>query len=125
MSAGSSRRRRSILDTPLREVPWWWHAMALVVVAILMSWVVGESAVSHRQPSEMADPARIDINHATQTELESLFGIGPVYARAIIAARPFRNAEELSRIRGISPRLVERLRAHIKAAHGLRAVDLR
>ena len=52
-------------------------------------------------------------------------GIGPVYAQAIIAARPFRSVEELTRIRGISPRLVERLRDRIKAAHGQRAADLR
>jgi competence protein ComEA len=73
----------------------------------------------------MAETLRIDINHATQAELEALFGIGPVYAQAIIAARPFRSVEELTRIRGISPRLVERLRDRIKAAHGQRAADLR
>ncbi len=125
MSAGPSRRRRSILETAPREIPAWWHALALVVGAFLMCWVVSESAVSHRLPSAMADASRIDINHASQAELESLFGIGPVYAQAIIAARPFHSAEELSRIRGISPRLVERLSAHIKAAPGQRAADLR
>lgn len=126
MSAGTShRRRRSILDSTPQELPWWWLAVSIIIGTILMNWVVSESAVSHRRPSEMADPARIDINHATQAELESLFGIGPVYAQAIIAARPFHMVEELSRIRGISPRLVERLRSHIKVAHGLRAADLR
>lgn len=129
MSAGSSRRqhrsRRSLFDIGLQDVPSWWHALAIIIGTILMSWVVSESAVSHRQPSEMADTLRIDINHANQAELESLFGIGPVYAQAIIAARPFHSVEELSRIRGISRRMVKQLSDHIKAAHGLRAADLR
>ena len=129
MSAASSRRqhrrRRSLFDIGPHEVPSWWQALAAITGAILMSWVVSESAVSHRQPSEMAETLRIDINHAAQAELEALFGIGPVYAQAIIAARPFRSVEELTRIRGISPRLVERLRNRIKAAHGQRAADLR
>lgn len=129
MSAGSSRRhhrrRRSLFDIGPHEVPSWWLALAVITATVLMNWVLSESAVCHRQASEMADSLRIDINHATQAELESLFGIGPVYAQAIIAARPFHSVEELSRIRGISRRMVKQLSDHIKAAHGLRTADLR
>jgi len=44
---------------------------------------------------------RIDINHATQAELESLPGIGPVKAQAIIEGRPYKNPEDLMNVKGI------------------------
>jgi len=44
---------------------------------------------------------RIDINHATKAELESLPGIGPVKAQAIIEGRPYKNPEDLMNVKGI------------------------
>ncbi len=37
----------------------------------------------------------VNINTASQEELESLYGIGPVYAKKIIDNRPYSNVEEL------------------------------
>ncbi|MGC8826993.1 MAG: helix-hairpin-helix domain-containing protein [Anaerolineae bacterium] len=57
---------------------------------------------------------RININRATVEELESLPGIGPALAKAIVELRerrgPFQSVEDLLPIRGIGPVLVERLR---------------
>ena len=44
---------------------------------------------------------RIDVNTATEKELRSVPGIGPVIAARIIAARPFRSADDLKRVSGI------------------------
>src|SRR5437667_12901053 len=44
---------------------------------------------------------RIDINTATEKELTTVPGIGHVTAAHIIAARPFRSADDLKRVRGI------------------------
>jgi beta-lactamase superfamily II metal-dependent hydrolase len=44
---------------------------------------------------------RIDLNHASQDELESLPGVGPTTARRIIENRPYRSVEELREVRGI------------------------
>lgn len=56
----------------------------------------------------------IFLNAAGETELESLPGIGPVLARRIIAHRmrdgPYRRLEDLLRVEGIGPKLLERLR---------------
>jgi DNA uptake protein ComE-like DNA-binding protein len=45
--------------------------------------------------------AKLDINSATIEMLAAIPGIGPVLAVRIIAARPFKTADELSRVKGI------------------------
>lgn len=60
---------------------------------------------------------RIDINSATAAELDLLPGIGPALAERILASRrdigPFRSIDDLDRVKGIGPRTIEKLRAHI------------
>jgi competence protein ComEA len=55
----------------------------------------------------------VDLNTATQAELEGLPGIGPVTAQNIIADReangPFQTIEDLERVPGIGPATFERL----------------
>ena len=49
-------------------------------------------------------------------ELELLPGVGPAKARRILAYRqrhPFRTVAELARVKGIGPKTVQRLRAHL------------
>ena len=55
----------------------------------------------------------IDINHASQQELETLPGIGPVLAKSIISYRenqPFQSVEELMQVSGIGPKRFEKIR---------------
>ncbi len=65
-------------------------------------------------------PARllIDLNTATQAELELLPGVGEVLARAIVDDRArrgrFRRVEDLDRVSGIGPKTIERLRVHVR-----------
>lgn len=62
----------------------------------------------------------IDVNSATEAELQLLPGIGPARARAIIEDRrangPFRSVADLERVRGIGPAIVEGLR-NVARAH--------
>ena len=46
----------------------------------------------------------LPINTATQGQLESLPGIGPTLAQRIIAGRPYRNMQDLQRVKGIGVR---------------------
>lgn len=57
----------------------------------------------------------ININTATATELESLPGIGPSKAAAIIANRPFTSVDDLERVPGIGARTIEQLRPLVTA----------
>jgi competence protein ComEA len=64
----------------------------------------------------------ININTATQTELESLSGIGPVYAKAIIQYRlengPFEKIEDIQEVKGIGPVTFEKIRSNITVRGG-------
>ena len=76
-----------------------------------------DTSIPTRQP-EPAPTAALDLNLASAEELDALPGIGPVLARRIIETRrhsgPFDSAEDLLRVRGIGPRLLERLRPRIR-----------
>lgn len=65
----------------------------------------------------IAPNGAVDLNTADARALDALPGIGPVLAGRIVEHRrthgPFRSPEDLLAVRGIGPRLFERLRAHV------------
>jgi hypothetical protein len=58
----------------------------------------------------------IDPNADDVEALSKLPGVGPVMAQRIIEGRPFGRAEELTRVRGIGPRTLARLRPRLAFA---------
>jgi competence protein ComEA len=59
----------------------------------------------------------LDVNSATAGELETLPGVGPVLARRIVEHRTarggFRRVDDLLEVKGVGPRLLERLRGRV------------
>jgi len=57
---------------------------------------------------------KIDINTATEKELTTVPGIGHVMAARIIAARPFRGADDLKRVSGIGDKKYAQVRPYFQ-----------
>jgi len=61
--------------------------------------------------------AGVDINTATQSELESVKGLGPSKARAIIAHREkngnFKSVDELDNVKGFGKSTIVKLRGEL------------
>jgi competence protein ComEA len=90
----------------------------LAVAATLLSAVAARAEHPAVRPPAVA-PARapngplIDLNAATPEELETLPGIGPTRAHAIVEhrqAHPFKKVDELTKVKGIGRKTFARLR---------------
>jgi endonuclease YncB( thermonuclease family) len=57
---------------------------------------------------------RIDVNTATEKELTTVPGIGHVMAGRIIAARPFRSADDLKKVSGIGDKKYSQIRPYFQ-----------
>jgi hypothetical protein len=56
---------------------------------------------------------QVDINLADLEELTSIPKIGPELARRIIASRPYKDMDDLERVNGIGPILLDQIRPHL------------
>ena len=63
-------------------------------------------------------PSPVNVNRAQIKELEQITGVGPVLASRIVASRqrlgPFRGPEDLLRVPGIGPAVLQRIRARVR-----------
>lgn len=61
--------------------------------------------------------AAVDVNTATQAQLESVKGIGPAKAQAIIDYRSkngsFKSVDDLEKVKGIGPGILKKIRADV------------
>ncbi|HEY7542495.1 MAG TPA: helix-hairpin-helix domain-containing protein [Methylomirabilota bacterium] len=82
----------------------------------------GKPPAESTRPRSVPEPSsgEIDLNRATPDELTRLPGVGPALARRIVDARasdgPFTQIDELGRVRGISARTIDKLRAFVTVA---------
>jgi competence protein ComEA len=74
--------------------------------------------IGNAQSLELSSDPRINLNLATETELDSLPGVGPVMAGRIIAWREsnqrFYSIEELQEVPGIGPKVFANLKSLIR-----------
>lgn len=61
--------------------------------------------------------AKVDVNTADVATLESLPGVGPQIAKAIVAERPFASVDDLERVQGIGPARLAELRDLVTVSH--------
>ena len=75
-----------------------------------------------RRNRPMEPGERLDVNRATDVDLDRLPGIGPAKAAQIVADRnargPFRTLEDLARVQGLGERTLERLAPFLSVPSG-------
>jgi len=80
--------------------------LGLVALSLLVSGALLQGA-------PQAKAKKLDLNTATQAELEGLKGIGPALAQKIIAARPFKSVDDLKNVSGIGQATFEALKDQV------------
>jgi competence protein ComEA len=63
-----------------------------------------------------AAAAPVDLNTADQKALESLPGIGPALAKKVMAGRPFKSVDDLSRIKGMTKAKIDAVKDKVTVA---------
>ena len=62
--------------------------------------------------SNISPPNQLDLNKATQRDLESIPGIGPALASRIIAGRPYITLDDLISVKGIGKKKLEKIQSY-------------
>jgi competence protein ComEA len=88
-----------------------------IITCVFSVFILGIAGTAADRSTSARDPAarpvsaaRIDLNTADQQTLETLPGVGPQTAQAIIAARPFTSVNDLEAVSGIGPAKMKELK---------------
>jgi competence ComEA-like helix-hairpin-helix protein len=84
-----------------------WVSRLAASSLFLFSLTVGLAAASK-------STAKVDLNSASEKELEALPGVGKATAEKIIANRPYSSVSDLSKA-GLSAKAIDKLRSHVTA----------
>ena len=74
---------------------------------------VVDTARAAARKREDAAKEPLNINKASQAELEDLPGIGATLAKRIIAGRPYKSVDELLKVRRLGPGRLKKIRPHV------------
>ena len=83
----------------------------LLVLAAVLAWGL---AISPSPAFAAKAKDKVDINSASQADLEALPGVGAATAKKIIDGRPFSSVQDLSRV-GVSAATIDKLKPLVKA----------
>ncbi len=81
-----------------------WMAVLLAFV-MLISLPIAGFAQGKKADAQKAVAALVDINSASEKELESIKGVGPATAKKIVANRPYKSVEDLTKA-GLSAKAI-------------------
>ena len=79
---------------------------------ILGAGVTPASAAKKAADAQKAVVGLVDIKNATQKELENVKGVGSATAKKIIAGRPYKSVDELSKA-GLKPKAIEAIKPFV------------
>lgn len=92
--------------------------MAIIIAAFIVGAAMFQAPLQARDSTssktkQSAKAAKVDINSADKSTLETLPGIGPTLAQNIIDGRPYKSAADLQKVSGMSKSKVSALKKHI------------
>jgi len=82
----------------------------LSTLFVMGAFAQGNAKKSHRAETanNSASVSQVDINSASEKELDTLPGVGPATAKKIIAGRPYSSVQDLSRA-GLKPAAIQKV----------------
>ena len=96
-------RREAQIKNQDQGKNWLWILLGLACAAVLIYLVLkGNPATGPVNP-----------NTATAEQLVTLEGVGPEIAQKIIAGRPYSKIEDLTKVPGIGPKTLERMKPRL------------
>jgi competence protein ComEA len=84
----------------------------LISAAFILGAAVTPAFAAKKADTQKSIAGLVDINSATQKELEDIKGVGPATAKKIIAGRPYKSVDELSKV-GISAKAVDAIKPFV------------
>ncbi len=97
-----------------------WIQPLVLCIALLATLILGVSTDSYakkkksaEEPGKSTTAAVIDVNNADEKSLTSLPGIGKSTAKAIIAGRPYKNLDDLKRVKGMSDKKINAIKDQV------------
>ena len=97
-----------------RRQPRWLLGLALLALGIAVAAVVAWDSSPASIARELESRRPVDVNSATFEEIVALPYISDKVARAIIESRPYAQPEDLLRVRGIGPKILQRIRPYVR-----------
>ena len=107
-------------------MPWFKAALAggsFVVLLVLGLVFVSAGDVVAQGAKSATSGAKVDVNSASQAELEKLPGVGAATAKKIIAGRPYSSVADLSKA-GVSKKTLEKITPMVSASPALPPASL-
>ncbi len=86
--------------------------LSIVALAFMITLALAPAAVFAQDKKEKSKKELVDLNKASEKELESLKGVGPATAKKIIENRPYKSVDELSKA-GIQTKTVEGIKPYV------------
>ena len=96
----------------------WMHGLAAGVLTGLLAVAASAAPPEAAKGAPAAAKAgAVDLNSASEAQLQEVPGIGPSLAKKIVEFRnengPFKSVDDLLKVRGVGEKSLERLRPHL------------
>ena len=111
---GMGGRASSVASATSPSSPNASHSISVTPTSISSTAAMSPIETKKSHAKEKTPLGKVDINTATEKELTTVPGIGHVMAARIIAARPFRSADDLKKVNGIGDKKYAEMRPYFQ-----------